>query len=280
MTEKPYLNILFDCPKEMLKTIFLVIGIFLIGGCGTMPNGRGWGQDATLFPGWEKVGHAALNAALSPATWLPAAGAAVMQIDNWDHRVSDYASRRTPIFGSQKNAQDYSDYFLAASEGAYALTTLTTPSGDRPGKWLIAKFKGLAVGMAAYGATTWSAYGLQRASHRQRPNQSDYLSLPSSHSSSATVYSTLAACNLNYIKMPEPARLAGKIGCSLMPIGTAWARIEGKMHYPADVLLGMALGHFLGSFINNAFMNTDNKSLSLSMDPSEKNMMVGLRLAF
>ena len=245
-----------------------------------MPNGRGWGQDATVFPGWGKIGHAALDAALSPATWIPAAGALVVQIDNWDHRISDYASRRTPIFGSQSNALDYSDYFLAASEATYGLTVLTTPSGDRPGEWLTAKLKGLAVGMTAYGVTRGSTYGLQLASHRQRPNGIDYLSLPSSHSSSTSVYSTLAACTLNYIQIPEPARLAGQIGCALMPIGTGWARIEGKMHYPSDVLVGMALGHFFGSFINNAFMNIDNKSLTLSMEPSKKNLMVGLQVAF
>ena len=266
--------------KELLAVVFFCFFIVCNSGCGTMSNGRQWGQDATLFPGWEKVGNAALDAVVSPATWLPAAGALVLQIDNWDHRVSAYASRQTPIFGSQSNALNYSDYFLAASEATYALTVLTTPSGDQPADWMAAKFKGLAVGMAAYGITEGSTYGLQLASHRQRPNQSDSLSLPSSHSSSTSVYSTLAASNLNYICIPKPVCLAGKIGCTLMPVGTAWARIEGKMHYPSDVLLGMALGHFLGTFMNNAFMNINDKSLELAMESSRNNLLLSLRIAF
>jgi membrane-associated phospholipid phosphatase len=266
--------------KRRLGAALSIISYIFALGCGTMSNGRGWGQDATLCPGWEKVGNAALNAAKSPGTWIPAAGALVLQIDNWDHRVSAYASRNTPIFGSQSNAVNYSDYFLGASEAVYGLTVLTTPSGDQPGDWLVAKAKGLTVGLAAYGITYGTTYGLQLASHRQRPNNSDYLSFPSSHSSSASVYSSLAACNLNYIPMPEAARLAGKIGCTMLSIGTAWARVEGKMHYPSDVLVGMALGHFIGVFINDAFLNIDDQSVMISLEPSRKNVLLSLQVAF
>ena len=245
-----------------------------------MANGRGWGQEATVWPGWDRLAEAACQAARSPATWLPVAGALVLQIDNWDHRVSRYASKQTPLFGSQQKARDASDYFLAASEAAYALTVLTTPSGERPGEWLAAKMKGLAVGMSAYGITTGATSGIQQASHRQRPNQADFLSLPSSHSSSASVYSTLAAGNLRYIRIPEPAQRVGQLACILIPAGTAWARVEGNVHYPTDVLLGAALGHFVGNFMNTAFMNIREGNLSLSLEPSQKHLLVGLRLAF
>jgi membrane-associated phospholipid phosphatase len=266
--------------KVLLGAAFGIISIVFISGCGTMPNGRGWGQDATLFPGWEKVGNAALHAAKSPGTWVPVAGALVLQIDNWDHRVSASASKHTPIFGSQTNAINYSDYFLRASAGVFGLTELITPSGDQPGDWIVAKLKGVTVGMAAYGITVGTTTGIQLAGRRQRPNKLDNLSMPSSHSSESSVYTSLAACNLNYIPMPEAARLAGQIGCTMLSVGTGWARVEGKMHYPSDVLIGMALGHFIGVFINNAFLNIDDKSLMISLEPSRKNVVLRLQMAF
>jgi hypothetical protein len=57
-----------------------------VAGCSTLPNGRGWGQDATLAPGWARVGQAAVQAACDPKVWVPLAGAAVFQIDGWDQR--------------------------------------------------------------------------------------------------------------------------------------------------------------------------------------------------
>jgi len=32
-------------------------------------------------------------------------------------------------------------------------------------------------------------------------------------------------------------------------------RVEANVHDPSDVLTGYALGHFLGSFVNDAFLD-------------------------
>ena len=87
-----------------LLAIFVLSGV-LTTGCGTLPNGRKWGQDATLTPGWERVRKAAFNAAVSPETWVPVACAAILQIDDMDHRISDWATDHHPIFGTQKTAK-------------------------------------------------------------------------------------------------------------------------------------------------------------------------------
>ena len=91
--------------RKWLSLALVICILPLLAGCGTMANGRGWGQDATLFPGWDRVGQAALNAALEPQTWSPAIGAALFQIDNWDRHASNWATQHTPIFGSQSNAR-------------------------------------------------------------------------------------------------------------------------------------------------------------------------------
>ena len=123
-------------------------------GCATVPGGSGWGENATLTPGWKRVRESAVNAARDPHVWVPLAGAAIFQVDNLDHRVSDWAQRETPVFGSQEDAARWSDDFRTAAS-------------------------------------------------------------------------------------------------------VAWARIEAGAHYPSDTLFGMALGNFIGAFINDAFIGVD-----------------------
>jgi hypothetical protein len=40
--------------------------------------------------------------------------------------------------------------------------------------------------------------------------------------------------------------------------GASWARLEGNYHYPSDVLLGAALGNFIGRFLNDAFIGPND----------------------
>ena len=42
-----------------------------------------------------------------------------------------------------------------------------------------------------------------------------------------------------------------------LTLGTSWARIEAGWHYPSDTLAGMALGNFIASFINDAFLGLE-----------------------
>ena len=38
---------------------------------------------------------------------------------------------------------------------------------------------------------------------------------------------------------------------------TAWARVEAEEHYPTDVLVGAALGHFITAVVHDSFMGED-----------------------
>ena len=89
--------------------VVLVSVVLFLCGCSTLPNGRGWGQDATIKPGWQTIRESAVRAARSPYTWAPLAGALLLQIDDWDENISSWAARKTPVFGSQKSARDTSD---------------------------------------------------------------------------------------------------------------------------------------------------------------------------
>ena len=72
--------------------------------------------------------------------------------------------------------------------------------------------------------------------------------------------------NLRSIDMSDGWRCAADVGLTALTLGTSWARIEAGWHYPSDTLVGMAIGNFLGSFFNDAFLGLDDEStLSLSM---------------
>ncbi|RJR33276.1 MAG: phosphatase PAP2 family protein [Deltaproteobacteria bacterium] len=253
----------------------------MVTGCGTLANGRGWGQDATLFPGWERVGKAALNAALEPETWAPAVGAAVFQIGSLDRNLTNWASKRTPIFQSRDNADIASEALQATSEAAAVITALATPSGEESSDWTLNKAKGLAVGIAAVALTEATTDLLKYTTNRTRPDNSGRDSFPSGHASRTAACNTLAARNLQSLEMPGAARVGLRSGFLALTLSTGWARLESKKHYPSDVLAGMALGHFLGAFINDAFLGLDRpKNFFFSMEPSKKDIFCTLRWIF
>ncbi len=231
--------------NRMKNTRLLALAILvsighLLCGCSTLPNGREWGQDATFKPGWEAVRESAVRAAKSPYTWAPLAGAALLQIGDWDSELADWASENTPVFGSQQSARDASDTLKDISAAAWLVTALATPSGDSSREWLAAKSKGIAVGVTASLLTGGITSAVKNWSDRTRPDGSNTDSFPSGHSSSASAYATLAA------------------------------RVEGGVHYPSDVLAGMALGHFVAAFINDAFMGLSDsatESVALALSP-------------
>lgn len=228
-----------------------------LAGCSTLPNGRIWGEDATLRPGWERVQESAIHAARDPWVWAPAIGAAVFQIDDWDREVSDWAREHTPVFGSQKNAETWSDDLRTASAIAHYATIAATPGGSDPGEWVIAKAKGTLVDAAAVASTVFITRTLKTNISRERPDGSDDESFPSGHTSTSAVHTRLASRNLQSIDMAPGARLACDVGLYALTIGTSWARIEAGYHFPSDTLVGMAIGNFIASFVNDAFMGLD-----------------------
>lgn len=248
----------------------------LLSGCAVTTQ-RPWGSDATLAPGWQRVGTAAVDALSSPWTWGPALGAAACGIGKVDQEVSEWAQQETPIFGSPEQAGDASDALVRASRLTWQATGLISPSGETAGTWAWNKTKGFAVGYAALKTTEWSTSALKQSTKRTRPDASDTSSFPSGHTSGATVTATLAARNLDYLPLPPAGLTTGRIAIGAMAVGTGWARIEAGKHYPSDVLAGAALGHFIGAFLNDAFLGlAAQPTLELSPD----DVFVGLTWAY
>jgi hypothetical protein len=264
----------------ILRLLFLFV-LLIIQGCGTLSNGQKWGRDATLAPGWDRIKSSAVNAALSPETWGPVAGALALQAGHMDRRISDWASDNHPVFGSQDNADKWSDYLRDASGGAYLVTVVSTPSGDDSSEWLTSKAEGLVVGFASYTVAGGETSLIKKTFKRTRPDRSNDESFPSGHVIAASTFTTLARRNLEYISISQGSRLAAGIGITGLSVGTAWARVEAKKHYPSDVLAGYALGHFFSAFINDAFLGLNyQKAPTVTIEPSRKGVRVGLNINF
>lgn len=223
-------------------------------GCETLPNGDRWGGAVTITPGWAQVRAAAVRAATDPWVWAPLAGAAALQVDDFDHRLSHWGRTHNPVFGSEANATMWSDRLRSASVGVDIATVLFTPSGDDDGAWLLDKAKGYLVNLAAAETAIESTTLLQDVVRRERPNGANDHSFPSNHSATSSVYTRLATLNLQEVPMNRDARDALDVSLHALSFATAWARVEGGWHYPSDTLAGMAIGNFCAEFFTDSFM--------------------------
>jgi predicted small secreted protein len=228
--------------------LLFVAMCILTACCGTLKNGRGWGQDATVFPGWRRVGDAALDAAIAPETWVPLAGAVVLQADAMDKRLSNWASNHTPVFGSQSAADDASSLLRESTSVAYIITMLATPSGDTPESWAIAKLKGFTVGTMAISSTTLTTNSLKQNTHRLRPDASTKRSFPSLHTSDAAVNATLASKNLESLLFKDGVRTALRIG-----FFSHCRHSLGACGGEATLSFGRAHGCLPGAFLRHLF---------------------------
>jgi PAP2 superfamily len=257
-----------------------VIALSLVG-CGTLPNGHRWGEDATLWPGFSRLGSSALQAARDPVTWLPAAGAVVFDAGKLDNRVSNWASEHTPLFGSVSGADRTSTILMDATCAGAFVTALAAPSGSEAGPWMIDKLKGGGIEIAGVGMAGGLTSLIKQAAGRQRPDGSNSNSFPSGHSTGAFGCAALAGQNIETLSLPHSGELALRGGFLLLATGTAWARVEAKKHYPSDVLAGAALGNFITRFIHDTFLGLDRRdAIDISVAPSRDGVLIGLTAKF
>lgn len=246
-----------DCAARLLLPSALTIASVFLSACGVLPSGRGWGEDARITPGWERIRDSAADAVRDPWVWGPLLGAVAFQIDDWDRRTADWASEHTPVFGSQRSAERWSDDLRTASVVAHYATVLATPSGAQPREWVSNKIKGTLVGVAAVSSTVFITNALKTTVDRKRPNGLGGESFPSGHTSTSAVHTRLASRNLRSIEAAPKARSTLDAGLYALTIGASWSRIEAGWHYPSDTLFSIALGNFIASIVNDAFLGLE-----------------------
>jgi membrane-associated phospholipid phosphatase len=265
-----------------IAALFLSTLVTISPACGTMSNGRGWGEDATFAPGWGRFVEAALSAASAPETWAPAAAAVAFRVSgNADRNLAEWAAKSTPLFGSQRNAEQMSDNLASAAGAIWAASAIATPSGDTPADWIVNKTRGIGV-QAGGGIFMRQTVGyLKNAVDRTQPNGLDQDGFPSGHVTGAAFFSTLASRNMETLGWSRDAAAGARIGLGTVTAATAWARVEANQHYPSDVLGSIALGHFLGVFLTDAFLGIDNaRNVLVLFEPSGRAALATVRFDF
>lgn len=266
---------------DMMPWWVLCTLVWCLAGCGTLSNGRGWGQDAFTQMNARTIAKAARRALFDVGTLAPAAGAVVFAASGLDDHVADWASDRTPIFGSADTARRASDVLRSVLQAEALGTALVTPSGTDARQWAYAKAKGLGVELLAIGATSGATLLLKTVTDRTRPDKSDDRSFPSGHASSAFAAATLANRNLDVLRLPVWGTRSLQITNLVIASGVAWARVEGERHFPSDVLAGAALGRFLSIFIHDAVLGLpDTVSIGAALLPGQKGGIVHVSFGF
>jgi len=228
----------------------LCLSLPALAGCATLRERQEAGG-TRYWPTAARWKSAASGALKDPHTWAPAAGAALVAATGWDDNLSSWATRRTPIFWSPHGARDVSDTLRDWSEYALYATGVAAPG--RKAAWG-SRVERLLLQYLGDEATSRVTMTLKKATDRERPDHSDRLSFPSGHSSEAFYRVGMARRNVDATRLPEGAKLGIKIGLDALAVGTAWARVEGGVHYPADVMAGAVLGNFMALFLNDAFL--------------------------
>lgn len=224
-----------------------------LSGCASRGEPTWGGQ----WPDTTRLKDAAVATARDPRVWVPLAGAAVLAVTDADDDLADWAADQRPLFGA--DAESVSDDLRSAGEAAWLLTALTAPSPslkDRAG--------GLLAGVAALNLEDAITGSIKSAAGRRRPDGSDDESFSSGHAGTASVSTTMALANLDHYRLPRWADVSLRVGFHGIAAGTAWARVEAEKHYPTDVLMGYAVGRFIGGVVQRALIRAPATGANVS----------------
>lgn len=242
-------------PERFARVCVVMCGCLLLSAC----IGQGsWGQGK--WPDGKRFAEAARIAATDPYTWVPVAGAALLQIDNVDERWSRDLAEDQPLFGS--DAESVSDDLRNVSTAAYFLTALAAPSED-----LGDKTRGLAVGVGTMILDGVASQAGKDLAKRERPDGSNTQSLPSGHASKAASRTNMAIMNLQHIDMRPWQRNGLTWMLRGVALGTGLARVEAEKHHISDILVGLGLGQFVSRFMYEAFLVEHHPGVEISFMP-------------
>ena len=236
--------------------LFPLVALLTLSGCISVGGQYG---DAR-WPDLGQLGQAAKTAAVDPGTWVPLVGAAVLMVEDADAEVTEWAIEEQPLFGD--DAEDISNDLDSVTAGLYVLSALAAPSqsvGD--------KVKGLGVGLATVVAEGTVTKGLKRTFKRQRPVGTNNFSLPSGHAGRASALATLTSENIGHYDWSPSTARAARIGMAGLAAATGWARVEAGKHHASDVLVGNAVGHFIATFMQNAFLSANVQGVAVRFEP-------------
>ncbi len=218
---------------------------------------------------WSRASDAAERAAKDPLTWGNVASAALFAVNGnkLDRDISNWARENTPVYGSQQKALEASDRMRTAADVGARLSGLLVPTGKTGGDWLWDKTKMMLFEAASASLTLNTTGVLKETTDRRRPymtasSPKPWDSFPSAHASTSFNNAALGSFHVQQFDIPPLGRNLLSAGFYTLGAGTAWARVEGGVHYPSDVLFGAALGNFFAVFIYDGFIRDTESAVN------------------
>ncbi len=254
--------------------------LFLVLASGCASKSRPFlGENVTIAPGWSRLMQSGKQALRDPNVWGSLLAATALQVGDLDEQISDQLREDTPLFGSTRDARNYSDDLKDLNQVAYIATALAAPGADAVGEWLGSKAKLVGTEWLAVELAGEFTTGIQHYSGREKPNEKNDNGFPSYHTSTATMSAQMANLNVEYLPVSSQSKQALTYTFNSIAALTAWARVEAGEHYPSDVLAGWALGHFLG-YLAEDFIAPDQDQLRISTQISGDSIGVGMEFRF
>ncbi|PCI79695.1 MAG: hypothetical protein COB20_04345 [SAR86 cluster bacterium] len=250
----------------------LLLVVLLSTGCAS---------NSTSRAGWSDVRQAASEAFMDRSTWLPLVAAGVFAMNDYDEQVTEWASEKTPLFGSTKRADDGSDRLSQLSHVTLAVSAMPSISSlKEDGMWksATATFKRLRPALGAHLVNIAFTQTSKDHINRERPDGEGSESFPSGHTSYSVVSAIQASNLIDRMDIPQATKRNLRLANYSVAGLSAWARLEANRHYPSDVLTSFAVGNFAAGFVNRLLekkMNDRNELLFL-----DTNGNTGIRLTY
>ncbi len=259
----------------MQKFIILLL-IFSTSSCSVLNRKGPWGKRAFWPIKSSNVLDAVKKNASSAHVWGPVAGAVIFSASNFDRNFSNWVANEADVFKDKDAADAWSDNFnnILRAE-MYATILLTASQNEDESFWGYAwnKTKGGLVVNVAAASSRFSVDQVRKVVKRQRPNKMDLKSLPSGHAAEAGSRRAIIGKGLESIDMNSDLRIGVNALNTSMAIGTLWARVEGKRHYPSDVMLGYAFGSFISGVVYDSLINLESNE-TFVIAPTGRNTFV------
>lgn len=259
--------------KRLTAYLILCISLATISSCSILGRKGKWGKNAFYPLKGEKFLGAIKKNAQSAHVWGPVAGAAIFSASNFDRNFSNWVANEADVFKDKDAADAWSDNFNNILKAEmYATILLTASHNEDEDFWGYAWNKtkgGLVVNIAA-SSSRFSVDQVRKVVKRQRPNKMDLKSLPSGHAAEAGSRRAIIGKGLESVDMNSDLRFGVNAINTSMAIGTLWARVEGKRHYPSDVMLGYAFGSFISGVVYDTLINLDPNETFVLIPETDK----------
>lgn len=260
----------------------LIYMLLILQSCSVINKKGSWGKKALYPLRSERLVEAIKKNASSGHVWGPLIGVGVVTALDLDRNISNWVHHEGAIYKDVRAADNWSDHFNNIQKYEMYAVILLTPSHDEDmsfTQYLYNKVRGGFALNIASSSTRFTVDQVRKVVHRQRPNRMDMKILPSGHASEAGARRVIVSKGVDAIDMKEQLRTGIKFLNTGMSAATIWARVEGKRHYPSDVLAGYALGSFVSGVVYDFLMNDDSEQ-SFSFIPMKDKYSMTYTISF